>query len=119
MKINLYRFVTSVCLFPTFDWAAFGQRIAGKIFSASLFLWLLSFLKTPLFFIGLVALLTYSPDTLAWIFIKIGEIEISIMSMLISALMPDLFSEGVLIMAIGLVFGIAVWALFLVMLWML
>ena len=29
MKISLYRFLTTFCIVPTFDWGAFAQRVFG------------------------------------------------------------------------------------------
>ena len=43
---------------------------------------------------ALIGLLIYSPDTVAWIFIKIGEIELSVMTMMLSVVMPDIFANS-------------------------
>lgn len=86
-KISLYRFLTTFYVFPVTDWGAFLQRIFYGFIIVRLF----DLLKAPLFWISLVALLTYSPETVAWIFIKIGEIEITVFSMLMSIVMPDIF----------------------------
>ena len=93
-KISLYKFVTTYCLVPVNDWSAFVQRITKKI----LIIWLVSKLidvvKAPLFWVSLVALLTWSPDTVAWIFIKIGEIELQVIAMIMTVVMPDIFANG-------------------------
>lgn len=93
-KFNLYRFITTFCLVPTTDWGAFIQRIVMRVMAVRLFLFLFDLLKAPLFIGSLIALLTFSPDTLAWIFIKIGEIQMSIMMTLLMIVMPSLF-EGI------------------------
>lgn len=94
MKISLYKFITTFCLVPVTDWGAFIQRVVGRLLLAGLFLRLLSLLKQPLFIASLVAVLVWSPDTIAWIFIKIGEIELRVCAMLLSAIMPSIFETG-------------------------
>lgn len=93
-KISLYTFVTTFCLVPVTDWGAFVQRIIGRLLLAGLFLKLLSLLKQPLFIAALVGVLIWSPDTIAWIFIKIGEIELRVLALLLTAVMPDLFGTA-------------------------
>lgn len=92
MKINLIAFIRAFCLVPVNDWSAFVQRITKKLLTIWLFSRLLDVIKAPLFYVALVGLLMYSPDTVAWIFIKIGEIELSVMAMVLSVVMPDIFS---------------------------
>lgn len=93
-KISLYTFVTTFCLMPVTDWGAFVQRIIGRLVLAGLFLKLLSLLKQPMFIAALIGVLIWSPDTIAWIFIKIGEIQLRVITLLLVAAMPDLFSAG-------------------------
>lgn len=94
MKISMYKFITTFCIVPVTDWGAFIQRVVGRLLLAGLFLRLLSLLKQPLFIASLVAVLVWSPDTIAWIFIKIGEIELRVCAMLLSAIMPSIFETG-------------------------
>lgn len=94
MKISLYKFITTFCLVPVNDWGAFVQRITKKLLTIWLVSRLIDVLKGPFFWVGLIALLTYSPDTVAWIFIKIGEIELTVMAMVLNAVMPDIFASG-------------------------
>ena len=93
-KISLYRFITTFCLVPVNDWSAFVQRISEKILKFYLFSRLLSFFSKPLFFVGLAGLMIAAPDFFVWIFIKIGEFEIVVMSIMLNAVMPDLFSSA-------------------------
>lgn len=93
-KISTYKFVTTFCLFPVQDWGAFLQRITSEGIRAFLFWLLVNVLTKPLFFIGLIALLTYMPDTMGWIFLKIGEIAIKVAFLVMNAIMPDLFATG-------------------------
>lgn len=90
-KISLYTFVTTFCLVPVTDWGAFIQRVIGRLLLAGLFLKLFELLKQPLIIASLVGVLIWSPDTIAWIFIKIGEIELRVFAVLMTAVMPDLF----------------------------
>ena len=91
-KISLYKFVTTFCLVPVTDWGAFVQRWVGRIFLGVLFYRLFSLLSKPLFIMGLIGLLIWSPDTIAWIFIKIGEIELRVFMIALNAIMPDIFA---------------------------
>ena len=93
-RISLYTFVTTFCLVPVTDWAAFIQRVVGRLLLAGLLLKLFSLLKQPLFIASLIGLLIWSPDTIAWIFIKIGEIELRVFAMFLTAIMPDLFGTA-------------------------
>lgn len=92
MKISIYKFITAFCLFPVSDWGAFVQRLTKKLLTIWLVSRLIDVIKAPLFYIGLIGILIYSPDTVAWIFIKIGEIELSVMTLMLSVVMPDIFS---------------------------
>lgn len=92
MKISIYKFITAFCLFPVSDWGAFVQRLTKKLLTIWLVSRIIDVIKAPLFYIGLVGILIYSPDTVAWIFIKIGEIELSVMALMLSVVMPDIFS---------------------------
>lgn len=93
-KISLYKFITTFCLVPVTDWGAFLQRIGFTLVRAFLFFKLFSLLKQPLFIASLIGLLIWSPDTIAWIFIKIGEIELKVFAMFLTAIMPDLFGTA-------------------------
>ena len=77
-RFGLYKFVTTFCLIPVNDWAAVLQRVTSEGIRAFLFWLLINVLTKPLFFIGLIGLLTYMPDTIGWIFLKIGEIAIKV-----------------------------------------
>lgn len=90
MKISPYKFITTFCIVPVNDWSAFFQRI----FYGFIIFRLVDFLKTPFFWVSFVALLTYSPDTIAWIFIKIGEIEMRVIGLCLSATMPEIFGTA-------------------------
>lgn len=94
MKISAYKFVTTFCLVPVTDWGAFIQRVVGRILLGSLIFRVLSLLKQPLFIASLIGLLIWSPNTIAWIFIKIGNIELMVFALLVSAVMPDIFGAG-------------------------
>lgn len=97
MKISLYKFVTTFCLIPTTDLAAILQRWlawAQRLFLIAAFVKLIKMLSTPFWFVAIVAVLTYFPDSVAWIFIKIGELEIRAFAVLLSAVMPDIFATG-------------------------
>lgn len=67
--------------------AVVGGLISGAIIA------IIRFLSKPLFIIGLIALLTYYPDTIQWIFVKIGEIELKVFAMFLSIAMPDIFGQ--------------------------
>ena len=94
MRISVYRFVTTFCLVPVTDWGAFLQRVVGRLLLGWLFLRLLSLLKQPLFIASLIGLLIWAPDTITWIFIKIGELEIRAFTVILNAVMPDIFAAG-------------------------
>lgn len=93
-KISAYKFVTTFCLVPTTDWAAFVQRLVLRLLLVGMFLRLFQLLKQPLFIAALIGLLIWSPDTIAWIFIKLGEIELMVCALLLSSVMPDLFGAA-------------------------
>lgn len=93
-KFGLYRFITTYCLVPVNDWGAFIQRITSEGIRAFLFWMLVNVLTKPMFFVGLIALLTYMPDTMGWIFLKIGEIGIKVAFLVMNAIMPDVFATG-------------------------
>ena len=93
-KISLYTFVTTFCIVPVTDWGAFIQRVIGRILLAGLLFKLFQLLKQPLFIAALVGVLIWSPDTIAWIFIKIGDIELRVLAMLLTAVMPELFGTA-------------------------
>lgn len=93
-KISLYRFVTTFCIVPTTDWGAFIQRVILRVMLVNLFFRLLSLLKQPLFIASLIGLLIWAPDTIMWIFVKIGDLELRLMAMMLANIMPDIFSAG-------------------------
>lgn len=93
-RLGLYKFVTTFCLFPVSDWGAFLQRITSEGIRAILFWMLVNVLTKPMFFIGLIALLTWMPDTIGWIFLKIGEVGIKVAFLVMNAIMPDVFATG-------------------------
>lgn len=93
-KMGLYRFVTTFCLFPVSDWGAILQRVTSEGIRAFLFWLLINVLTKPMFFVGLIFLLTWMPDTIGWIFLKLGEIGLSVAFLVMNALMPDVFMTG-------------------------
>ena len=94
-KMSLYRFVTTFCLFPVTDW---GASVAAHHVRGHPRVPVLAAHKRvdqgPMFFIGLIFLLTWMPDTIGWIFLKIGEIGLSVAFLVMNALMPDVFATG-------------------------
>lgn len=48
----------------------------------------------PLALAAICVALTLFPDTIGWIFLKIGEIELRIMAMVLAVAMPDIFAVG-------------------------
>lgn len=100
-KISLYKFLTTFCIVPTFDWGAFAQRVFGWVTRAALVAaiikvigTLFNLVKTPLFIVGLYLALLWFPDTIQWIFLKIGEIQIKCFMIMLSVIMPDVFTIG-------------------------
>lgn len=100
-KIGLYRFLTTFCIVPTYDWAAFAQRVFGWIKSAFLVAaviraigFLFNMVKTPMFIVGLYLALLWFPDTIQWIFMQIGLIQIKMFMIVLSTIMPDVFTFG-------------------------
>lgn len=86
---------------PTFDWAAFVQRVFGWITRTALIAMvikviggLFNLVKTPLFLVGLYLALLWFPDTIQWIFMQIGIIQIKLFTLVLSAVMPDIFTFG-------------------------
>ena len=83
----------------------FSQETASKIGQLAILasilavvMSILSFLKRiisyPLFLGTIVLALTLFPETVGWIFLKIGEIELQVMTILMTAIMPDIVSVG-------------------------
>lgn len=93
-KISLYKFVTTFCVFPVTDWPAFIQRVVQRLLLSALVLRIISLLKQPVFIGALCGVLIWSPDTIAWIFIKIGDIQMRVFTLLLVAIMPSIFSAG-------------------------
>lgn len=96
-KISIYKFLTTFCIVPTTDWAAVAQRALAwlqRLFLISAFIKFIKMLSTPFYLVGIVALLTYFPDQISWIFIKIGEIEMKVFAIVLSVAMPDIFAKG-------------------------
>ena len=86
---------------PTFDWAAFAQRIFGWFTRAMLIAMvvrvigtLFNLVKTPMFLVGLYLALLWFPDTIQWIFLQIGLIQIKLFMLVLSSVMPDVFTFG-------------------------
>ena len=48
-------------------------------------------LSKPLFLGVIVGILLYYPETVAWILMKIGEIEIKIFGLILGVIMPDMY----------------------------
>lgn len=96
-KISIYKFLTTFCIVPTTDWAAVAQRALAwlqRLFLISAIIKLFKMLSTPFYLVGIVALLTYFPDQISWIFIKIGEIEMKVFAIVLNVAMPDIFAKG-------------------------
>ena len=93
-KISLYRFVTTFCIVPTTDWAAFIQRVVLRIMLVSLVFKLIGLLKQPLFISSLIGLLIWAPETVMWVFMAIGDLELKIMAIMLVKIMPDIFGAG-------------------------
>lgn len=96
-KISIYKFLTTFCIVPTTDWAAVAQRTLAwlqRLFLIGAFIKLIKMLSTPFYLVGIVALLTYFPDQISWIFIKIGEIELRVFAIVLSVAMPDIYAQG-------------------------
>lgn len=93
-KISYYKMLTTFYVFPVTDWPAFIQRTIGRLLLANLVFKLFGLLKQPFFIASLIALLIWSPDTIAWIFIKIGEIEMRVITLLLMVVMPQIFDAG-------------------------
>lgn len=55
---------------------------------------LFNLFKTPLFLGALVLALTYFPDTVQWIFMQIGMIELKCFILVLNTVMPDIFTFG-------------------------
>ena len=55
---------------------------------------MLNLFKTPMFLGAMVLALTYFPDTVQWIFMQIGQIELKMMMIVLSTVMPDIFTFG-------------------------
>lgn len=86
---------------PTFDWAAFAQRIFGWFTRAMLISMvikvvgtLFNLVRTPMFLVGLYLALLWFPDTIQWIFLQIGNIQIKMFMIVLSSVMPDVFTFG-------------------------
>ena len=101
MKINLYKFITTFCIVPTFDWGAFAQRVFGWATRAALIGFvirvigtLFNLVKTPMFLGGLYLAILWFPDTIQWIFLQIGDIQIKCFLLMLSIVMPEVFTIG-------------------------
>jgi hypothetical protein len=86
---------------PTFDWGAFAQRVFGWITRAALISLIIkaisgmfNLVKTPMFIVGLYLALLWFPDTIQWIFMKIGEIQIKMFMIVLTTVMPEVFTFG-------------------------
>lgn len=83
---------------PTFDVAAFLQRISKMIIFGLILRSVLRILefaynvfKTPLALGTIVIMLAYYPDVLQWVLMKIGELQIKCFAIVLNAIMPDIF----------------------------
>lgn len=83
----------------------FSQETASKIGELAILVAILGVVMTimrflkrmityPLFLGAIVGALTLFPETIGWIFLKIGEIELQVMTILMTAIMPDIVSVG-------------------------
>ena len=101
MRISLYKFLTTFCIVPTFDWGAFAQRVFGWATRAVLISavirvigTLFNLVKTPMFLGGLYLAILWFPDTIQWIFLQIGNIQIKCFMLMLSIVMPEVFTVG-------------------------
>lgn len=85
---------------PTFDVAAFLQRISKMIIFGLILRSVLRILefaynvfKTPLALGTIVIMLAYYPDVLQWVLMKIGELQIKCFAIVLNAIMPDIFGS--------------------------
>lgn len=62
-----------------------GGLISGVIMA------IVKILSRPLMIAGLIFLLLYYPDAVAWVFMKIGEIQLHVFAIILAAVMPNLF----------------------------
>lgn len=86
---------------PTFDWGAFAQRVFGWITRAALIGMIIkaisgmfNLVKTPMFIVGLYLALLWFPDTIQWIFMKVGGIQIKMFMIVLTTVMPEVFTFG-------------------------
>lgn len=100
-KMGLYQFLSTFGIVPTYDWAAFGQRLLSWAQRLLLIRFVLTIskvvyeaFKTPAFLAVLVAVLTYCPDTVQWVLLQIGNIQIKCFMLLLSVVMPEIFATG-------------------------
>lgn len=96
-------FLLLMCVFPvvTMDGLIrIGQGIInnlGMILKVVLIGKIISFLvgifSKPFYIAGLILLFTYFPDTVQWIFMQIGLLQLKIFMSLLIVVMPDIFGE--------------------------
>lgn len=100
-KIGLYKFITTFCLIPTTDWAAIAQRafaliqrllIIKAILTLGKIIW--SFAKTPALLGAVVFAFTFFPNTISWILVQIGQMELRVFSTIMVAILPEVFNAG-------------------------
>lgn len=67
-----------------------GQYLVGRLLGGVV-MTLVTLLSKPLLIGGLILTLMYYPDAVAWVLMKIGEIQLRIFSVLLAAIMPEVF----------------------------
>ncbi len=67
-----------------------GRFLIGGLISGVI-MTIVRILSRPVMIAGLIFLLMYYPDTVAWVFMKIGEIQLHVFAIILSAVLPDIF----------------------------
>ena len=74
------------------EWAQVALSWIHRVILLNIFFIIIKTLSKPLYIVGIIVLLTYFPDTLQWIFMQIGLIQIKIFAILLNAVMPEIFA---------------------------
>lgn len=89
-----------VAILPVFDWAAIGQRVLAFIQRVVVGVLIVGIGKTlinivtkPLALAGIVAILSYCPDTVQWCLEKIGSIFLTIFIKVLGLFMPSILGQ--------------------------
>lgn len=71
-----------------------GKKIALVILVKKILEVVIEIFKKPLGIVFLIFLLTYYPDTIQWILMQIGLIELKIFAIVLAAVLPDVFGQA-------------------------